>query len=91
MPKRRYLHLTDEQRTELEDVRDHHPKAYMREKAAILLKIAHDMSPHQTAQGGGLKPHQPKSIYNWLNRYEVEGVAGLEVKPGRGRKPAFSP
>lgn len=91
MPKRRYLNLTGEQRAELEKVRDHHAKAYMREKAAILLKIANGMSAHRAAGQGGLKPHQPKSVYSWLNRYEGEGVAGLEVKPGRGRKPAFSP
>jgi transposase len=91
MPKRRYLHLTDTQRTELEDIRDHHTKPYMREKAAILLKIAQGMSPHQAAKVGGLKPHQPKSIYDWLDRYQTEGAAGLAVKAGRGRKPAFSP
>lgn len=91
MPKRRYIRLTEEQRNELKGVRDHHVKAYMREKAAVLLKIAEGISPHQAALTGGLKPHQPKSIYSWLNRYEAEGVAGLEVKRGRGRRPAFSP
>ena len=91
MPKRRYLPLTQEQETELEKVRDHHCKAHIREKAAVLLKIADGMSAHQAAQTGGLRPHQPKSIYKWLDWYEAEGVAGLEIKPGRGRKPAFSP
>lgn len=91
MPKRRYLHLSDAQRAELEKVRDQHAKAHMREKAAVLLKIANGMTPHHAAAHAGLKSHQPKSIYAWLNRYEAEGVAGLEVKPGRGRTPAFSP
>ena len=27
------------------------------------------------------------SVNNWLNRYETEGIAGLQTKPGRGRKP----
>jgi len=27
------------------------------------------------------------SIYNWINRYEGDGIKGLETKPGRGRKP----
>lgn len=91
MPKRRYLNLTDVRRKELERVRDRHPKPNMREKAAVLLKIANGMSPHQAAQHAGHKPHQPKTVYEWLNRYERDGVAGLELKPGRGRKPAFSP
>ena len=27
------------------------------------------------------------SVNNWLNRYESEGIIGLQTKPGRGRKP----
>lgn len=26
------------------------------------------------------------SINNWVKRYEVKGIAGLQTKPGRGRK-----
>ncbi len=26
-------------------------------------------------------------VNNWLRRFELEGVAGLRTKPGRGRKP----
>ena len=91
MPKRRTLSLTDEQRKELEQVRDHHEKAHMREKASILLKIADGMSPHATSQIGGLKPHHPDTIYKWMDWYESEGIQRLEIQPGRGRKPAFSP
>jgi len=91
MPKRRYLHLTDAQQKELQDVRDHHAKPYMREKAAALLKIAGGMSPHAVAQRGLLKPHAPDTIYSWMNRYEAKGIEGLLVQKGRGRKPTFSP
>jgi transposase len=27
------------------------------------------------------------SVYNWLNRYNTDGIAGLRTKPGQGRKP----
>lgn len=91
MPKRRTLFLNDEQREELERVRDHHVKAHMREKAAILLKIAAGMSPHAAAQHGGLKAHHPDTIYKWLDWYESGGVQRLAIQPGRGRKPAFFP
>jgi transposase len=30
-----------------------------------------------------------KTIYNWLNRWESEGMLGLYNKPGRGRKKTF--
>ena len=91
MPKRRYLRLTEAERRALERVRDRHEKAYMREKATALLKIDEGMSPHAVALEGLLKSRDPDSVYGWLTRYEAEGIAGLEIKPGRGRKPAFSP
>jgi transposase len=91
MPKRRYFSLNNEQRIELMQVRDQHKKGHMREKAAILLKIADGMSPHAAAQRGGLKPHHPDTIYKWMDWYENEGIQRFEVQSGRGRKPAFSP
>lgn len=91
MPKRRYLILTEKDQKELEMVRDKHEKPYMREKASALLKIAAGQSPHEVAIGGLLKPRDPDAIYDWLDRYEADGVKGLEVRDGRGRKPAFSP
>jgi hypothetical protein len=91
MPKRRYLMLTEREQKELEMVRDNHSKPYMREKASALLKIAAGQSPHEVAIAGLLKGRDPDAIYQWLDRYEAEGVTGLEVREGRGRKPAFSP
>ncbi len=32
-----------------------------------------------------------KTIYNWINRWELEGMVGLYNKPGRGRKRIFKP
>jgi transposase len=31
-----------------------------------------------------------KTLYNWLNRWESEGILGLYNKPGRGRKRTFN-
>ena len=31
-----------------------------------------------------------KTMYNWLNRWEYEGMVGLYNKPGRGRKETFN-
>jgi len=91
MPKRRTLKLSLEQQQALEQMRDHAPKPYLRERAAALLKIAAGQSPHQVAVSGLLQPRDPDTVYNWLNRYEAQGLAGLSNKAGRGRKPAFSP
>ena len=91
MAQARQLTLTDEQRQDLLDCRDHHPKAYVREKAAAILKVAAGQAVRQVAAHGLLRPRQPKKVGQWIDRYLAEGRAGLLVRKGRGRKPAFSP
>ena len=85
------IELTSEQRRELEYVRDHHQKAYMRERAAAILKIANGMSGRQVALHGLLRERDPDSVYSWFRAYQAQGLAGWRIKSGRGRKPAFSP
>jgi len=91
MPNPLIIELTDAQRAELEDVRDHHRLPYMREHAAAILKIADGVSGRETARHRLLRPHWPDTIYEWVKRYQAEGIEGLKIRPGRGRKPAFSP
>ncbi|MCB9133834.1 MAG: helix-turn-helix domain-containing protein [Anaerolineales bacterium] len=91
MPKPLALDLTENQRQELETLRDHAPKPYLRERAAALLKIAAGTSGRETARHRLLKAHGPDTIYTWVHRYQTEGLEGLAIKAGRGRKPAFSP
>ena len=67
---RRTLELTDQQRAELEHIRDHDARAYLREKAAALLKIADGHSPHWVAAQGLLKPRHKETVYGWLNHYQ---------------------
>ena len=91
MPNPLIIELTDAQRAELEDVRNHHPKPYMRERVAAILKIAGGASGREVARHRLLRPHWPDTIYEWVKRYQAEGIEGLKIRPGRGRKPAFSP
>lgn len=91
MPKLRTIQLNDEEKRELETVRDNHPKSHMRERAAAILKINEGQSPHHVALNGLLKRRDPDTVYAWLDRYEEDGLKGLQDKKGRGRKPAFSP
>jgi hypothetical protein len=91
MAARHTLHLSESQRAELAQMRDQDPKPYLRERAAALLKIAAGQSPHVVAQSGLLKRRDPDSVYSWLARYQAEGIAGLRIRSGRGRKAAFSP
>ena len=91
MPKIIHLELSEEQRQELEVVRDHDARPYMREKAAALLKVASGQVAARVAENGLLKSHDPDVIYRWLKGWEAEGLLGLEIRKGRGRKAAFSP
>lgn len=88
MPTPYQLMLTSEQEAELVRTRDHAPQPYLRERAAILLTIAAGQSIRAAAAVGGLKPHHRDSVCGWVARYQREGLVGLRVRKGRGRKPA---
>jgi hypothetical protein len=85
------LPLSPAQVQELEQVRDHHPLAYVRVKAAGILKVRQGQSMRQVAKSGLLKSVRRETVKAWIVRYQRDGVAGLLVQPGRGRTPAFSP
>jgi transposase len=72
-------------------MRDTGAKSYLRERAAALLKIADGMSAHAVSQQGLYRQRKPDTVYEWLNRYEAEGIDGLYIREGRGRKPAYDP
>ena len=80
------LTLTDEDRRNLESTRDHDPPAYLRERAAALLKIHRGQTAHAVALRGLLKPRDPDTLYAWLDRYQQAGLAGLTHKPRRKRR-----
>ena len=91
MAERRKLELSAEARAELKEIRDHDRLSYMRERAAAMIKIADGQSPHAVARHGLLKARDPDTVYTWLGRYQAEGIDGLRIRAGRGRKPSFSP
>lgn len=91
MPMHRMFTLTDEQRHDLERLCATAAKPYLRERAAALLKIAAGQLAAHVAVAGLLRPRQPDTLYRWMDRYHQDGMAGLYDRPGRGRKPAFSP
>jgi hypothetical protein len=86
MRARRTLVLTDDQRRALVRLRDHDARPFVRERAAALLKIADGQSPHQVARNGLLRPRDPDTVYSWLDLYETEGVAGLDLRRHGGRR-----
>ena len=89
MPQKRTLTLTAAQRADLEETlrRDH--RAYLREQAAALLKIADGMSPRAVAWQGLLRRRKPDTVRGWLDYYIEHGR--LHVRPAtRGLSPQRS-
>lgn len=92
MPAPLVLILNESQDKDLRWACEHHPLPYVRERAAALLKIATEhLSGREVAQHRLLTRHAPDTVYDWVKRFKSEGLTGLLVKPGRGRKPAFFP
>jgi len=85
------LALTEAQVAELQGLRDHAARPYLRERAAALLKLAGGASATAVAQHGLLRQRGVHTVLAWLKRYRAGGLAGLTIRPGRGRKPAFFP
>lgn len=76
--KTRRLTLKSIEEQELMDHRDHDPRPYVRERCSAILKIAEGHSAHWVAHNGLLKARDPDTVYDWLNAYEAEKLAGLE-------------
>lgn len=91
IPKLRTITLTTEEKAELVEMRDHATKAYLRERASAILQVAEGRSGSWVAANGLLRVRKPDTVYDWLDRYEANGIAGLPIDKGRGRKAAYEP
>ena len=90
MAKQRGLSLTPQQRAELGEFRDHDPRPYVRERSAALLKVAEGQSAHAVARHGLLQPRRPDTLYDWMDRFEQEGVASVTAyQHGGARRHPF--
>ena len=86
MSQRRTLMLSDSQRSELLQHRDHDPRPYVRERCAALLKVADGQAPHAVARAGLLRRRDPDTVYAWLDHYQGQGLPGLLVHRHGGNR-----
>jgi hypothetical protein len=91
MPRIYEVELEASQRETLEEMRNHHPKAYLREKAAAILKVAEGQTIQAVAGDGLLRRREWETVAGWVKGYVSGGLGRLYVLAGRGRKPAFFP
>lgn len=86
MPQRTLI-LTGQERADLQQVRDHDHRPYLRERAAALLKIADGLAASRVAREGLLKKRHVDTVFSWLNDYEQTRT----LRPQPARRRAFSP
>ena len=84
----RGIELQDEQRNELENwLRSTTMKAGHVRRARIILMFADGESISEISRVVGV---MRRIVYIWIDRFNEEGIDGLNDKEGRGRKPVFS-
>jgi len=90
MSRRYRLELSDTDRSKLERWLKNPPKPYLRERARAILLVATGEEGQRVAKELRIRVHRT-TIGEWVKRFKAEGVAGLKIKAGRGRKPIFFP
>lgn len=88
--RRKTFKITAENKALLERAMRTHPKAHARERAYGLLLLAEGLTLKQVAKRLPIQ-RQGRTISDWADRFEANGLNGLTKSAGSGRKPAFSP
>jgi transposase len=84
MPKVTIVALTAEEQTALEKAAKHGKTHSFRRRCQAILLKTHKRTSLDVAQELGCSE---MAINNWIKRYQDQGLAGLQTKTGRGRKP----
>lgn len=79
------LKLSAAQVAELEQACKHHAKAYVRTKALVLLNLVTGEAASLSQLARSFRVSR-QSIYTWRKGYLKQGLSGLLVQDGRGRK-----
>lgn len=77
------MRFSDDQRRELWQAARHAAQAHVRVKALVLWNVANGRTKSEAAIFAGVTR---TTLDQWIKRYLAEGVGGLSIKKGRGRK-----
>jgi transposase len=83
MPKITVIELSAAQRAALESGHRNGAGCAFRRRCQMILLKSQGRTSSQVAEIVGVCE---MSVHNWVHRYQHEGIAGLETRPGRGRK-----
>jgi transposase len=83
MGKTKIVQLNDGQRQELENGYRSSTSHAFRERCQMILLKSEKRTSAEIARFLGC---HKITVNDWVNRFETEGIAGLETRPGRGRR-----
>jgi transposase len=83
----RFIKLEDSVRQELIKIYHTHPKSHVRRRAHCILLSDKGYSVPKLADTFSTRTH---TVRGWFDRWSKEGIKGLEIRPGRGLKPAIN-
>jgi transposase len=90
MPKRYHIELSDEEREQLNRWVKNPPRPYLRKRAWAILLLAAGEPAYRVARDRRVRTDR-STLAVWVKRFQSERLAGLRIKPGRGRKPVYAP
>ena len=73
---------------QLQRLADREPRAELAKRLRTVLMAQQGFTAPEVAICTGFSP---RSVQEWVARYNREGLSGLATKPGRGRKPSLTP
>jgi transposase len=83
MGKTKVIQLSDSQRQELEDGYRNGKSHAFRERCQMILLKSEKRTSDEIARF--LDCHKI-TVHGWVKRFETEGIEGLKMRPGRGRR-----
>jgi transposase len=82
----RFIKLKESDWHEVNNIYHTHPKSHVRRRAQCLLLSHKGYKVPELADIFSTRTH---TIRCWFNRWEYEGITGLEIRAGRGLKPSI--
>ena len=82
----RYIKLEEPARQDLKKVYHTHAKSHVRQRAHCLLLSDRGHTVPKLSDIFFTRTH---TVRGWFDRWEAEGIQGLEIRPGRGLKPSI--
>jgi len=85
--KKKFISLSDSDRSLLEKGYKQGNSHIFRRKSQAILFSDKGQSVAEIARFYSVRT---RTVYTWFNEWEKDGIQGLKLKPGRGRKPKLS-